>query len=169
MASGEGHDRLLSCGALLLQALQEEDPMIHYIDCGAGFISAGNHSINPTLLPEEVHPITEGYRLLAACLKPTVDALVLGMAVSSLIISHCAPVAERSSDFACTLSDIPGRDKDDKTCGTPQASGWLMIGCASCEVSTSTVRSAAAASFLITPLAPRHSRHTRLYSPHQKT
>ena len=64
--------------AMLLQALPKEDPMIHYIDCGAGFISAGNHSVNSTLLPEELHPNTEGYRVLAACLKPVVDALVLG-------------------------------------------------------------------------------------------
>ena len=54
--------------------------MIHYIDCGAGFINAGNHSVNSTLLPEELHPDTAGFRVLAACLKPVVDALVLGTA-----------------------------------------------------------------------------------------
>ena len=100
--------------------------MIHYIDCGAGFLSAGNHSINSTLLPEEVHPDTEGYRLLAACLKPAVDAIVLGTAVSSLIISHCVPKAEHCHDCACTLSYIPGGYFDGKTCGVPQSCGWLM-------------------------------------------
>ena len=65
--------------------------MMHYIDCGAGFISAGNHSVNSTLLPEELHPNTEGYRVLAACLKPVVDALVLGKALSSLLDCHPAP------------------------------------------------------------------------------
>ncbi len=52
--------------------------MIHYIDCGAGFIAASNGTVNSTLLPEELHPHTEGYRVLAACLKPVVDGLVLG-------------------------------------------------------------------------------------------
>ena len=52
--------------------------MIHYIDCGAGFIAASNGTVNSTLLPEELHPNMEGYRVLAACLKPVVDGLVLG-------------------------------------------------------------------------------------------
>ena len=52
--------------------------MIHYVDCGAGFINAGNHSVNSSLLPEELHPNTNGFRVLAACLKPVVDSLVLG-------------------------------------------------------------------------------------------
>lgn len=64
-----------------VQALPAEDPMIHYIDCGAAFISTSNHSVNSTLLPEELHPNTKGYRVLAACLKPVVDNLVLGEAV----------------------------------------------------------------------------------------
>jgi hypothetical protein len=52
--------------------------MIHYVDCGAAFIAASNGTVNSTLLPEELHPHTEGYRMLAACLKPVVDDLVLG-------------------------------------------------------------------------------------------
>lgn len=52
--------------------------MIQYVDCGADFINAGNHTVNSTLLPEELHPSTLGYRVLAACLKPVVDKLVLG-------------------------------------------------------------------------------------------
>ena len=61
--------------------------MIHYIDCGPGFINAANHSLNAALLPEYLHPSTAGYRVLADCLRPVVDDLVLGM-VASL---HCSP------------------------------------------------------------------------------
>ena len=61
--------------------------MIQYIDCGPGFINAANHSLNATLLPEYLHPSTAGYRVLAACLKPVVDILVLGMEAST----HCSP------------------------------------------------------------------------------
>ena len=56
--------------------------MIHYIDCGPDFINAANHSLNATLLPEYLHPSTAGYRVLADCLKPVVDNLVLGMVAS---------------------------------------------------------------------------------------
>ena len=64
--------------------------MMHYIDCGAAFISASNHSVNSTLLPEYLHPNTEGYWVLADCLKPEVDRLVLGEAVKSAVhASHC--------------------------------------------------------------------------------
>lgn len=62
--------------------------MIHYIDCGAGFIAASNGTVNSTLLPEELHPHTEGYRVLAACLKPVVDGLVLGECTSKICASH---------------------------------------------------------------------------------
>ena len=63
--------------------------MLHYIDCGPDFINAANHSLNATLLPEYLHPSTAGYRVLADCLKPAVDNLVLGMA-ASLCCSPCS-------------------------------------------------------------------------------
>ena len=76
--------------------------MIHYIDCGAGFINAGNHSVNSTLLPEELHPDTAGFRVLAECLKPVVDALVLGMMLSSLSVAAAHPV-KRQAAQTCTM------------------------------------------------------------------
>ena len=63
--------------------------MIHYIDCGPDFINAANHSLNATLLPEYLHPSTAGYKVLADCLKPVVDNLVLGTA-ASLHRSSCS-------------------------------------------------------------------------------
>ena len=76
--------------------------MIHYIDCGPDFINAANHSLNATLLPEYLHPSTAGYRVLADCLKPVVDNLVLGM-----VASH-----RRSPCFAamlCAMTQLPRR------------------------------------------------------------
>ena len=52
--------------------------MVHYLDCGAGFLVPGNASVDPTLLPDELHPNTAGYRVLAACIAPVLNALVLG-------------------------------------------------------------------------------------------
>ena len=74
--------------------------MIHYIDCGAGFINAANHSLNATLLPEYLHPSTAGYRVLADCLKPVVDNLVLGM-VASLGRFPCSAV------MLCPMTPLP--------------------------------------------------------------
>ena len=74
--------------------------MIHYIDCGPGFINAANHSLNATLLPEYLHPSTAGYGVLAACLKPVVDNLVLGM-VASLRRSP------RSAAKLCERTQLP--------------------------------------------------------------
>ena len=52
--------------------------MIHYLDCGAGFVVPGNSSVDPVLLPDELHPNTAGYRVLAACIAPVLNKLVLG-------------------------------------------------------------------------------------------
>ncbi|EIE19760.1 SGNH hydrolase [Coccomyxa subellipsoidea C-169] len=58
------------------QGLTIEDNMIHYVDCGEGMIFPSNNTVNGRILPDELHPNTEGYRKLAACLGPVVDDLV---------------------------------------------------------------------------------------------
>ena len=60
--------------------------MIHYLDCGAGFLVPGNSSINPLLFPDELHPNTDGYRVLAACIAPVLNALVLGTLTTDTIL-----------------------------------------------------------------------------------
>ncbi len=50
--------------------------MIHYVDCGEGLVFPSNNTVNGRILPDELHPNTEGYRKLAACLGPVVDDLV---------------------------------------------------------------------------------------------
>lgn len=59
-----------------VQGLTIEDNMIHYVDCGEGMIFPSNNTVNGRILPDELHPNTEGYRKLAACLGPVVDDLV---------------------------------------------------------------------------------------------
>ena len=53
--------------------------MIHYVDCGEALILPSNNTVNGRLLPDELHPNTDGYRIMAACLGPIVDNLVACM------------------------------------------------------------------------------------------
>ncbi|CAK0735294.1 hypothetical protein CVIRNUC_000557 [Coccomyxa viridis] len=87
------------------QALPKEDPMIHYIDCGPDFINAANHSLNATLLPEYLHPSTAGYRVLADCLKPVVDNLVLGPQPRWNVT---APLMDVRDNYTNTCADYKG-------------------------------------------------------------
>ncbi len=65
-----------SSACLLNQALTIEDDMIHYVDCGAAMILPSNNTVNGQILPDELHPNTNGYKIMAACLGPIVDNLV---------------------------------------------------------------------------------------------
>ena len=59
-----------------MQAMAAEDDMIRYLDCGTPFLVPGN--VSRALLPDELHPNTAGYRLLAACIAPVLGPLVQG-------------------------------------------------------------------------------------------
>ena len=64
----------LKCGRW--QALAALDERMHFLDCGAGFVSAGGASVNASMLPgDALHPNAAGYRVLAACLNPTITQI----------------------------------------------------------------------------------------------
>ena len=68
-----------------------EDSMVHYLDCGGIFLIPANNTVDRSLLPDNLHPNTEGYARLAKCMGPVVDALVAGRALSSPTMrkAHC--------------------------------------------------------------------------------
>jgi len=51
-------------------------PRVHWLDCSRLFLTADSGSIDPTLLPDGVHPNAAGHELLAQCLDPLLQRLL---------------------------------------------------------------------------------------------
>lgn len=56
---------------------------MHYLDCGAPFLLEGG-GLDSSLLPDALHPNTEGMETVAQCLQPLLDRLVLPFAPAAV-------------------------------------------------------------------------------------
>ena len=59
----------------MVQGLASDDK-VHFLDCGAPFIKASG-GLEGKILPDALHPNTEGMDILGSCIQPVLDNLVL--------------------------------------------------------------------------------------------
>lgn len=57
---------------VLVQGLAETNQKVHFLDCGAPFVLEGG-GLKSAILPDALHPNTEGMNLLGACIQPVLD------------------------------------------------------------------------------------------------
>ena len=59
-----------------MQEMTQADDKMHYLDCGAPFVLPGG-GLDGGILPDALHPNADGMDLVAKCLQPHLDNLVL--------------------------------------------------------------------------------------------
>jgi hypothetical protein len=56
------------------QMLASGDDYLHYVDCGMHFLT--ETGINPTLMPDGIHPWAQGLERQLGCLEPYISDLI---------------------------------------------------------------------------------------------
>jgi lysophospholipase L1-like esterase len=61
---------------LHFEHMASQDGRVHYLDCGAVFLSEGGSAIVEERMPDALHPSGPGAQELALCINPEVDRLM---------------------------------------------------------------------------------------------